>query len=143
MKGELAGAIVLATWAHAGQKRSDGSPYIFHPLRVMIAIGSAGGSETENIVAVLHDVVEDTAIEHSRVVSQFGDIVGKALVAITKKNGEDYESAIERVKKNAIARKVKRFDILDNLADLSNSSFKQEKKAELSARYIKALAALR
>ncbi len=60
MKGEsvptVEDAIALAVEAHRGQKDKSGQPYILHPLRVMFS----RNSEIERIVAVLHDVVEDT-----------------------------------------------------------------------------------
>jgi hypothetical protein len=49
-------AIALAACAHAGQVDKAGQPYILHPLRVMLRLSGAD----ERIVAVLHDVVEDT-----------------------------------------------------------------------------------
>jgi guanosine-3',5'-bis(diphosphate) 3'-pyrophosphohydrolase len=49
-------AICIAASAHAGQVDKAGAPYILHVLRVMLAMSS----EEERIVAVLHDVLEDT-----------------------------------------------------------------------------------
>jgi len=49
-------AITLAVAAHSGQKDKYGSPYILHPIRLMIKTCS----EEEMITAILHDVVEDT-----------------------------------------------------------------------------------
>src|ERR1700742_4520783 len=49
-------AIVIAAEAHAGQLDKAGAPYILHPLRVMLRVGTAA----ERIAAVLHDVAEDT-----------------------------------------------------------------------------------
>jgi len=46
-------AILLAMKAHQGQRDKAGAPYILHPLRVMLSMET----ETEMIVAVLHDVV--------------------------------------------------------------------------------------
>lgn len=50
-------AIALATRAHRGERYAspDREPCIFHPLRVMLSL-----------VAVLHDVVEDTNVELPR-----------------------------------------------------------------------------
>jgi len=48
-------AIQLAVEAHRGQRDKAGQPYILHPLRVMLRMGTDG----ERIVAVLHDVIED------------------------------------------------------------------------------------
>ena len=52
----LEDAIALAVEAHRGQVDRAGLPYVLHPLRVMLRLDS----ETERIVAMLHDVVEDT-----------------------------------------------------------------------------------
>ena len=49
-------ALAIAVEAHRGQKDRAGKPYILHPLRVMGRVST----EDEQIVAILHDVVEDT-----------------------------------------------------------------------------------
>lgn len=49
-------AINIAVNAHRGQRDKGGQPYILHPLRVMLA----AQNDDERIVAVLHDVVEDS-----------------------------------------------------------------------------------
>jgi guanosine-3',5'-bis(diphosphate) 3'-pyrophosphohydrolase len=49
-------AIAITEQQHAGQVDKAGRPYIEHPLRVMNAMSS----DAERIVAVLHDVIEDT-----------------------------------------------------------------------------------
>ena len=51
-------AIQIAATAHAGQADKAGEPYILHPLRVMMTVTTP----KERIAAVLHDVVEDTAV---------------------------------------------------------------------------------
>lgn len=51
-------AISIAASAHAGYLADDEEPYIFHPLRVMLALDT----EDERIVGVLHDVVEKTTL---------------------------------------------------------------------------------
>ena len=49
-------AIAIAAEAHAGSPDKGGAPYVLHPLRVMLAVRTMD----ERIVAVLHDVVEDS-----------------------------------------------------------------------------------
>ena len=51
-------AIEIAARAHAGVLDKAGSPYIFHPLRLMLAVKTPH----ERMAAVLHDVVEDTPV---------------------------------------------------------------------------------
>jgi (p)ppGpp synthase/HD superfamily hydrolase len=52
----LARAIAIAAQAHVDQREKSGAPYIMHPIRVMLRMNT----ETEMMVAILHDVVEDT-----------------------------------------------------------------------------------
>jgi (p)ppGpp synthase/HD superfamily hydrolase len=56
----LTRAIEIACDAHKSQKDKGGFSYIHHPITVMMAIKDDGGSEDDMIVAVLHDVVEDS-----------------------------------------------------------------------------------
>ncbi len=51
-------AIEIAAVAHSGQLLKNGLPYILHPLHVMATVKTVD----EKIVAVLHDVVEDTPV---------------------------------------------------------------------------------
>jgi (p)ppGpp synthase/HD superfamily hydrolase len=109
-------AIAIAAEAHAGQVDKGGAPYIFHPLRVMLAMAT----EEERIVAVLHDVVEDCPKwSLSRLVEErFGPSVVSALDALTRRKGETYDAFIERLSAKPLARRVKLADLADN-SDLS------------------------
>ena len=51
-------AIQIASQYHFGQVDKQGKTYILHPLRVMLK----GSTTSEQIVGVLHDIVEDTII---------------------------------------------------------------------------------
>ncbi|MCV9961436.1 HD domain-containing protein [Pararhizobium sp. BT-229] len=106
-------AIKLATEAHAGQVDKAGQPYILHPLRVMQAMKT----DDERIVAVLHDVIEDTAWTCDDLYWQHGfspDVVA-AIGALTRRSGEEYFDFIRRAAANPLARAVKIADIRDNL----------------------------
>lgn len=105
-------AIALAASAHAGQVDKAGSPYILHPLRVMLAVDF----EQAQIVAVLHDVVEDTAVtlEDLRAAG-FDPPLIDAIAALTKSAGESRIEAAHRAAANPIARVVKLADVADNM----------------------------
>lgn len=109
--GKLEAAIAMAAFEHAGQVDKGGAPYIFHPLRVAMAMST----EEERIAAVLHDVVEDTEVTLSEVEAEFGADVAAAVDALTKRDGEEYQAYLERVGANPIARRVKMADLTDNL----------------------------
>lgn len=105
-------AIQLATQAHEGQVDKAGKPYIGHPLRVMNNLTTL----EEKIVGVLHDTIEDTNLTLHQLSQQgFSTEIIAAVEAITKRHGEDYETYLQRVLKNAIALKVKIADMSDNL----------------------------
>lgn len=108
----LSKAIVIATTAHAGQVDKLGDPYILHPLRVMIGVGD---DPDARIVAVLHDVLEDTDYQAADLYGVFPENVIEALLLITRLPNEGYQSFIKVVATNALATKVKFHDIHDNL----------------------------
>lgn len=106
-------AIKLAADAHAGQVDKAGQPYILHPLRVMLAMKT----DDERIVAVLHDVVEDSPISCDELQQRYGfsPLIVQAVAALTRGRGEYYFDFIRRLAPNPIARAVKIADIRDNL----------------------------
>lgn len=107
-------SIIIATKAHSGQFDKGGSPYILHPLRVMLSLDNA----EDRIVGILHDVLEDTSItlQHLEDNGFLGEIeILDALVSITRKSNESYKDFILRVKLNPIALRVKLADLRDNM----------------------------
>lgn len=136
----LDNAIKLAIDAHAGQVDKSGEPYILHPLRVMLSMKA----EDERIVAVLHDVVEDTPWTCEDLYWQHGfkpEIV-MAVAALTRGKNEEYFDFIRRLEPNAIARAVKIADIRDNL-DPSRGLPTDAKANERIEKYRRALEVLR
>jgi (p)ppGpp synthase/HD superfamily hydrolase len=94
------------------------------------------------IVAVLHDVVEDTDIALDDVCEQgFSEEVISAVDALKRRNGETYEEFTERIVPNALARTVKIEDLRDNL-DLTRVQSLSEDGVNRIHRYHKALARL-
>ncbi len=116
-------AIEIAARAHAGQVDKAGAPYIFHPLRLMLAVSG----EHERMAAVLHDVVEDTPLTFNDLAREgFPAAVIDAVRALTKQPGERRIDAAHRAAANPIARKVKLADVGDNM-DLSRIAAPTEK----------------
>ena len=119
MAANLERAIEIATEAHAGQFRFDGSPYINHPLRVMRTLDIQGHSERAQIVGVFHDVIVDTQVTLDDLKSEgFDETIRNPLELLTKQPGDDYDLYLQRLAVNACSRAVKKADIFDNL-DLS------------------------
>ncbi|MCB0028900.1 MAG: hypothetical protein KDE28_13385 [Anaerolineales bacterium] len=105
-------AILLATQAHQGQRQKDGSPYILHPLHLMAQLD---GTDAQ-LVAVLHDVVEDTAITMTDLVDLgLPDAVIAALQLLTHDEAVPYEAYIRQIADNPLARRVKLADLTHNM----------------------------
>lgn len=108
-------AIALAAKKHAGQVDKGNQPYIFHPLRLMFKVTTP----QQQIVAVLHDILEDTDTTVVDLISLgFEQEIIDAILALTKKSGESRINAAHRAHQNPIARAVKLADVSDNM-DLS------------------------
>lgn len=105
-------AIAISSRVHTGQVDKAGQPYILHPLRVMLKFQN----EHERIVAVLHDVIEDSEISLDDLKRLgFSTAIIEAIDCLTKRSGETYEEFISRVSLNDLARKIKIEDIKDNM----------------------------
>lgn len=115
----------IATAVHAGQFRRGGEiPYIEHPKSVVSRVGSDPDAQ---IVAWLHDVVEDTGMGLDELREKgIPDRCIEAIRLVTKVNGVDYEPYLDRIAESPLATKVKIADMISNLAD--NPSRKQLKK---------------
>lgn len=111
-------ACQIARQAHAGQTRRDGvRPYIEHPRDVVSRLPDDVPDEVE-AVAWLHDVLEDTSTTIDDLMKVgFPERIIRAVHAISKRKGEDYDVYLARVKMDRIARQVKIADMLANLAD--------------------------
>ncbi|MGI4789869.1 MAG: GTP pyrophosphokinase [Janthinobacterium lividum] len=132
-------AIEMAAKAHGNVMNKDGSPYILHPLRLMMkAEGYA-----DKIVAVLHDTLEDTSLTAECLVDEgFSAEIIKAIEAVTKREGEDYEAFIERIALNALAVRVKLLDLYDNI-DVTRLPELGEWELERTAKYHRAIKRLK
>jgi len=106
----LEAAIRIAVTAHAGQVEKSGEPYITHPLRLMAAVDG----EEAKIVAVLHDVVEDTSVTVDDLRREgFSETILAAVDCVTHRQ-ETYADYVVRCKNNPIANQVKLADLTDN-----------------------------
>lgn len=124
----LAHAVAIAARVHEGQRDKAGAPYILHPLRLM----ARAQTPQERIVAVLHDVAEDSeghadpALRYPlfRLRAEgFTGEVGDAVDLLTRRKeaGETYEAFVERIATTLgpageTARRVKILDLEDNMS---------------------------
>lgn len=135
----LARAIAIAAQAHQSQKDKSGEPYILHPIRVMLRMCS----EVDMTVAILHDVVEDTAWTIEQLGAEgFSEEVLQAVACLTHLENESYEEFLARIEANAIARRVKLADLEDNM-DVRRLNALTEKDTQRLQRYHPAWVKLR
>jgi (p)ppGpp synthase/HD superfamily hydrolase len=128
-------AISLAASAHAGYLADDEEPYIFHPLRVMLALAD----ENERIVGVLHDVVEKTGWSLDNLRSEgFADRILGAIDSVSRRHGEEYFDFVQRTRDNDLGRRVKIADLNDNIAKVK-SRLENPAAREKLAKYEEAL----
>jgi (p)ppGpp synthase/HD superfamily hydrolase len=105
-------AIIISINAHKGQKDKGGHPYILHPLTVMSEVDSSMGK----VVAVLHDVIEDTQLTSSDLIGYgIPEEAVDVINILTRRDDEEYEEYITRVSKNEIAIDVKLKDLIHNM----------------------------
>jgi (p)ppGpp synthase/HD superfamily hydrolase len=129
-------AVLIAAEAHLGQKDKMDRPYILHPLRMMLRFQS----EAEMIVAVLHDVIEDSPDWSFDRLRQegFSEEIIEAVDHLTRREDETYEEFTERAGQNALARKVKLADLEDNMDIRRYPAELSQKDKDRLARYHKA-----
>jgi hypothetical protein len=130
----LARAIAIAATAHQSQLDKADQPYILHPLRLMMR----GETLAEQIVGVLHDVVEDSDWTLAQLTAEgFPPEIVAAIACLTRQPEESYDQFIDRVLTNALATQVKRFDLEDNMT-LTRLSALTEKDMSRLQRYHRA-----
>lgn len=124
----------IAYKAHEGQTDKAGVPYIFHPIH----IAEQMDSEESCVVALLHDVIEDSDITLEILSKYFNDDIITALRLLTKKENDDYVMYIKRVKTNKLATKVKIKDLEHN-RDLTRLDEVTDKDRKRSLKYWEAI----
>ncbi len=108
-------ALKLCFEAHKDQVDKSGMPYVFHPFH----LAEQMTDEDTTVVALLHDVVEDTSytLEDLKRLG-FSDRVIEAVALMTHEEGVPYLEYVRRIRENPIAKAVKLADI-DHNSDAS------------------------
>jgi (p)ppGpp synthase/HD superfamily hydrolase len=128
----------LATKAHAGQTRWNGSPYINHPVAVAnILETNLDKWRLKRMILIpgyLHDVIEDTNITYDDLVNQFGVILADIVLRLTHLKNESYAEYIKRISTDRHASAVKICDLQHNLSDLIYPKDRQRKDKYMLAK---------
>ena len=120
-------AMAYAIKMHHGQKRKDGSDYIQHPISVANYLKKKGFDEKYQIIALFHDLLEDTAAEEE-VIAEYGEDILKEVKLLSKNYCNDKKEYIRNIINDPIAKEVKNADRIDNLRDalvINKTAFKE------------------
>ena len=128
-------AMRLCFQAHKNQLDKSGIPYVFHPIH----LAEQMQDEETTLVALLHDVVEDSeySLEALRAMG-FGETVLEAIALMTHDEKVPYMDYVARIKPNPIARAVKIADLKHN-SDLSRLDAVDDKAMARVEKYARAL----
>jgi GTP diphosphokinase / guanosine-3',5'-bis(diphosphate) 3'-diphosphatase len=98
--------IDVATKAHEGQKRSDGSPSVTHAIETATILAE-WNADLETVVAgILHDVIEDTDVPIGKIKEEFGRGVASLVEGVTKFSEADFEGEESLDRKTETLRKL-------------------------------------
>lgn len=119
-----------AEFYHRSQARKSGEPYIFHPARVALMAAEAGMDLEAVIIALLHDVIEDTEVTKEEMGAEYGEWLSDVVDGLTKAKTskrrkysrpvavETFRKLISSTIKDLRTLQVKILDRLDNMRDL-------------------------
>lgn len=120
---------------HSDQIDKSGIPYIFHPIH----IAEQMIDEKTTVVALLHDVLEDTTTSEEELVKLGLDTeMIEAIKILTKPEDMEYFDYIESIKSNPIAKKVKMVDLQHN-SDITRLNEVNDKDLKRIEKYQKAI----
>ena len=137
----LSTAIAITAEAFIGKLDKGGQPYILHCLHVMNRMPK--DDHELMMIAVMHDLLEDTDITHHELVEQgFSYRVVSALKVLTHDHGMPYDDYIGWVALSEDATLVKRADLRHNsdimrMKGLRQKDFKRLEKYHRSFEYLK------
>lgn len=149
MKSKLVNdALMLAIKAHGTQRRKyTGEPYVVHPIAVSEIVETVDHTPEMIAAALLHDVVEDTAITLREIRDQFGPVVAEYVHYCTNVSEKKDGNRTFRKKMDADhfalgpaeSQTIKIADLISNAESIVlhdqkffHTAFKHEKKYMLS-----------
>ncbi len=133
-------ALQDAEFYHSDQFRQSGEPAIIHPYRVALLVSETGMGIEAVIIALLHDVIEDTEFTKAEVAEKYGEWLAEAVDGLTKvaapqnrpgtnpSSIETYRKLLTSSVKDLRTLQVKIFDRLDNMRDLGFLDRKRQRR---------------
>lgn len=114
-KGTVESALSLVSWAFEGKPDKGGESYINHLIHVWQAVKNLGYDKNFQLVAILHDILEDTKISYTFLVEEYGVMVAQSVLYLTKSKDRTLEEYTVNLSKDKIATVVKIEDLKHNL----------------------------
>ena len=123
---------------HNGQNRKSGEPYITHPLHVALYLCELNFDKETIAAALLHDLIEDTAISYEDLKKEFGEEVADIVDGVTKldkiKYSSNEEAKADAIRKMVIAMskdiRVLILKLADRLHNIQTIEYHQDWKQE-------------
>ena len=104
-------ALRLCFDAHKDQKDKSDLPYVFHPVH----LAEQMTDEATTIVALLHDVIEDTDVTLADLQAEgFSREILDAVALLTHDKSVNYTDYVLKIKENPVAKAVKLADLTHN-----------------------------
>jgi len=136
----VAKAVALTREVHSGSIRDEGTPYLRHPLRVALILHEELGVQDPDLicVAVLHDVLEDSAhVDREALHRAFGGIVSTLVGCLTDEfqhvglpRSERKARYLQRMAtEDDLCLFIKLCDRLDNVRSLSLSPHLEKRRS--------------
>lgn len=138
MKNSYLRALFIAKKCHKNKLDLSNKPYINHPIHVSKCVKG----KKLKIVALLHDVLEDSNIKLSYLQKYFSKDICDALQILTKCKNEEYSHYIYKVSKCELAKQVKIKDLEHNMSvsrleKITRKDIERIKKYLLAYRFLK------
>ena len=127
--GLIDAAYDLAEQAHGTQRRDNGDPYFTHPVAVADILAGYRLDVASIATALLHDVIEDTAVKLPEIESRFGQEIAGLVDGVTKltrlelqsdrtKQAENFRKLVLAMSRDIRVLLVKLADRLHNMRTL-------------------------
>src|SRR4051794_31040273 len=139
---QIQSAYEFSEAAHEGQFRRTGEPYISHPIEVAKILTQWHLDSQALTAALLHDVMEDTAVTKTEISDKFGRMVAELVDGVSKLDKIEFESQEQAQAENfrkmflAMARDVRviLIKLADRLHNMRTLEVMQAKKRARIAR---------
>jgi GTP diphosphokinase / guanosine-3',5'-bis(diphosphate) 3'-diphosphatase len=139
---QLENAYQFSESAHEGQFRKSGDPYISHPIAVAQILAHWHLDGQALTAALLHDVMEDTAVTKTEIRDRFGKHVAELVDGVSKLDRIEFQTQEEAQAENfrkmllAMARDVRviLIKLADRLHNMRTLQVMQPKKRARIAR---------